>query len=428
MADKSVELFISYSHRDEKLRQQLDKHLASLKRQKVIDTWHDRKIEAGMEWAKQIDDSLNQADIILLLISPDFISSNYCSEIEMKQAIKRHEAGEAIVVPIILEPCDWTCVSFSKYQAFPKNAKPITTWTNANEAFLDVIQGIRTVAERLFEQRQQKFKEKKAAQERYLKKFEEVLSCDRDRSICDEEISIPGQDTLNELREELRLTPEEASELQNHAFEPYKKYKGNLQKYEKTFLKVIQRKYPLSDESKEALKLRQRDLGIKTEDAEKIEKRILAQAKAKDQVKEEESQRQGQQEAKRGKQLELEKQQEKVNSFQQSLEVRDEDVAPIEAQLIEPIQQLQQQPEALSNSIKTAPKPQPKTETSTALDPIFLERCQQELARYIGPMAQFIMEDTLAENSGIQPEQLVELLSNEITDPQNAKQFKEHLL
>src|SRR5689334_10065080 len=108
MEDKSVKLFISYSHRDEELKQQLDKHLASLKRQKVIEAWHDRKIEAGMEWAKQIDNNLNKADIILLLISPDFIFSNYCSEIEMEQAIKRHEAGEAIVVPIIIEPCDWT--------------------------------------------------------------------------------------------------------------------------------------------------------------------------------------------------------------------------------------------------------------------------------------------------------------------------------
>jgi hypothetical protein len=420
MAGKSVELFISYSHRDEELRQQLDKHLASLKRQKVIETWHDRKIEAGMEWAKQIDDNLNQADIILLLISPDFISSNYCSEIEMERAIKRHEAGEAIVVPIILEPCDWKWLPFSKYQAFPKNAKPITTWTNVNEAFLDVIQGIRTVAERLFEQRQQKFKEKETAQDRYLKKVEEILSVDG-------EISIPGQDTLDELREELRLTPEEAGELQTRAFEPYKKYKENLQKYEKTLLKVIQQEYPLSDKSKEALKLRQRDLGIKHEDAEQIEKRILAQAKAKDEdkVKEEESQRQRQQEAERDKQLELEKQREKINSFEESLEVRNEDLASIEAQLTEPIQQLEQQPEALSNSIETAPKPQPKTETSTAIDPIFLERCQRELARHIGPISQFILEDTIAENPRIEPQQLVELLSTEIANPQNAKQFKE---
>ncbi|MEH1970057.1 TIR domain-containing protein [Nostoc sp.] len=426
MAGKSVKLFISYSHRDEELRQQLDKHLTSLMRQKVIEAWQDRKIEAGMEWAKQIDDNLNKADIILLLISPDFIFSNYCSEIEMEQAIKRHEAGEAIVVPIILEPCDWTWLPFSKYQAFPKNAKPISAWTNANEALLDVVQGIRTVAERLFEQRQQELKEKETAQNRYLKKVEEILAFDG-------EISIPGQDTLDEIREELRLTLEEADELKTRAFAPYKKYKENLQKYEKTFIKIIQQEYPLSDKNKEALKLRQRDLGIKSEDAEQIEKRIIAQVKAKDKnkVKEEDSQRQRQQEAERNKQLELEKQREKVNSFQQYLEVKDEDILPIEAQLIplivEPIQQLQHQPEAFSNSIEIAPKPQLTTETSTAIDPRFLERCQQELARYIGPVARFILEDTLAEHPRILPHQLVELLSTEIPNPQNAKQFKENL-
>ncbi len=422
MAGKSVELFISYSHRDEELRQQLDKHLASLKRQKVIEAWHDRKIEAGMEWAKQIDDNLNKADIILLLISPDFIFSNYCSEIEMEQAIKRHEAGEAIVVPIILEPCDWTWLPFSKYQAFPNNAKPISTWTNVNEAFLDVIQGIRTVAERLFEQRQQELKDKEIAHNQYLKKVEEILSFDG-------EISIPAQDTLDEIREELRLTPEEADELKTRAFAPYKKYKENLQRYEKTFLKIIQHEYTLSDKSKEALKLRQRDLGIKSEDAEQIEKRILAQAKANDQNKG--SQRQRQQEAERDKQLELKKQREKLNSFQQSLEVKNEDIAPIAAQLTplirEPIQQLQQQREAFSNSIEIASKPQSTTETFTALDPTFLERCQRELARYIGPVARFILEDTLAEHPRILPQQLVELLSIEIPNPQNAKQFKENL-
>ncbi len=388
MAGKLVELFISYSHKDEELRQQLDKHLASLKRQKVIEAWHDRKIEAGMEWAKQIDDNLNKADIILLLISPDFIFSNYCSEIEMEQAIKRHEAGEAIVVPIILEPCDWTWLPFSKYQAFPKNAKPITTWTNTNEALLDVVQGIRTVAEYLFEQRQQEFKKKETAQERYLKKVEEILSFDG-------EISIPAQDTLDEIREELRLTPEEADELKNRAFAPYRRYQENLQKYEKTLLKIIQQEYPISDKIKEALKLRQRDLGIKSEDAEQIEKRILAQVKAKNQDKVE------------------------------------EDVASNEAKLIplivEPIQQLQPQLEAFSNSIEIAPKTQPTTETSTTLDPTFLERCQRELARYIGPMAGFILEDTLAEHPRILPQQLVELLSTEIPNPQNAKQFKENL-
>jgi hypothetical protein len=287
-----------------------------------------------------------------------------------------------------LEPCDWTWLPFSKYQAFPKNAKPITTWTNANEAFLDVIQGIRKVSERLFEQRQQKFKEKEAAQNRYLKKVEEILSFDG-------EISIPGQDTLDELREELGLTPKEAKELQTRAFEPYKKYKENLRKYEKTFLKVIQQEYPISNKSQEALKLRQRDLGIRPEDAEPIEKRIIAQKK--------------------------------VNIFPKSLELKDENIDSIQL-TGEHIQQLQPQQESLLNSINTASQTQQKNEISTALDPIFLERCQREFARHVGPMAHFILKDTLAEHPRITPQQLVELLSTEIPNSQQAKQFKEHLL
>lgn len=419
MTGKSVELFISYSHRDEELRQQLDKHLAALRRQKVIEAWHDRKIEAGTEWAREIDNNLNKADIILLLISPDFIFSNYCSEIEMEQAIKRHEAGEAIVVPIILEPCDWTWLPFSKYQAFPKNAKPITTWTNINEAFLDVTQGIRAVAERLFKQQQETIKKKELAQERYLQKIEEILSFEG-------EISIPGQDTLDELREELKLTLNEANELKTRAFEPYKRYQENLQKYEKTFTKIIQQEYPLSDKSREAMRLRQRDLGIKTEDVERIEKQVLALLGLSNapQRQVEEPQEQRQQET-------TNKQQEKANCSPSSLEVRDEAIAPKEAQLtprvVEPVQQLHQPQETLPNGTKAVSKTHQTAET-VALDPVFLERCQGELAHYIGPMARFILEDTLAEHPRISPQQLVDLLSTEIPDSKNAQQFKKKLL
>lgn len=130
MPEESVKLFISYSHRDEVLRRQLDKHLAPLQRQRVITAWNDREIKAGMNWANQIDDNLNKADVILLLISPDFVASDYCSNIELEQAMKRHHAGNAIIVPVVLEPCDWAWLPFGKFQAFPRDAKAITTWTN----------------------------------------------------------------------------------------------------------------------------------------------------------------------------------------------------------------------------------------------------------------------------------------------------------
>ncbi|KAM3094333.1 TIR domain-containing protein [Phormidesmis sp. 146-35] len=153
MAGESIQVFFSYAHRDEGLRDELASHLAGLKRQGVISAWHDRQIRAGTEWANQIDENLNTSDVILLLISNAFIDSDYCWGIELQQAMQRHEAKEACVIPIILRPVDWQNAPFSKLQALPKNAKPITTWDNLDEAFYNVAQGIRATVERLLEER-----------------------------------------------------------------------------------------------------------------------------------------------------------------------------------------------------------------------------------------------------------------------------------
>jgi hypothetical protein len=138
-----IEVFFSYSHRDEALRDELAKHLSIMKRQGIIDAWHDRQITAGSEWAGEIDAHLNSAQVILLLISADFLASDYCYDIELKRAMERHEAGTARVIPIILKPVDWQGAPFGKLQALPKNAQAITTWSNQDEAFLNVAQGLR---------------------------------------------------------------------------------------------------------------------------------------------------------------------------------------------------------------------------------------------------------------------------------------------
>jgi hypothetical protein len=146
---RAVELFFSYSHKDERLRDELAIHLKMLRRQGVISAWHDRQITAGSEWANAINDHLNSAEIILLLISPDFIASDYCYDIELKRAMERHEAREAVVIPVILRPVDWTGAPFGKLQALPKNAEPVNRWLDRDEAWLNVVQGIRTAAENL---------------------------------------------------------------------------------------------------------------------------------------------------------------------------------------------------------------------------------------------------------------------------------------
>ena len=146
-----LEVFISYAHADETLRKELEKHLSLLQQRGLIARWHDRLIPAGAEWSDEIDAHLNSAQIILLLISADFLASRYCYGIEMKRALERQEAGEARVIPVILRPVDWEQEpSLHKLQALPTNAKAVTTYPmppTYDEAFLDIARGIRNVVE-----------------------------------------------------------------------------------------------------------------------------------------------------------------------------------------------------------------------------------------------------------------------------------------
>jgi|ERR1039458_834962 hypothetical protein len=148
-----MQLFFSYSHKDADLRDQLEVHLSLLKRQGVIDTWHDRRIAAGDDLGSQIDKNLEQADIVLLLISSDFLNSDYCYNREMQRALERHDAGETRVVPVILRPCDWQSSLFGKLKAIPNDGKPVTKWADRDEAFLDIVREIRAIVAPINQQR-----------------------------------------------------------------------------------------------------------------------------------------------------------------------------------------------------------------------------------------------------------------------------------
>jgi hypothetical protein len=136
-------LFFSYSHKDEDLRNELEVHLSGLKRQGVISTWHDRRITSGREFGSDIDRNLDAADVILLLVSPDFIDSDYCYEKEMQRALQRHHSGSARVIPVILRPCDWHDLPFGILLATPTDGKPVTKWPNRDDAFLEVVKAIK---------------------------------------------------------------------------------------------------------------------------------------------------------------------------------------------------------------------------------------------------------------------------------------------
>jgi hypothetical protein len=114
-----------------------------LKRQGFIEAWHDRRIVVGEELAQTIDANLEAADLILLLVSPDFLASEYCYDREMKRAMERHDAGQAVVIPVILRPCDWRDAPFGKLLAAPKDSKAVTQWPDLDTAFLDIVNSIK---------------------------------------------------------------------------------------------------------------------------------------------------------------------------------------------------------------------------------------------------------------------------------------------
>src|SRR5450755_530016 len=145
----AVEVFCSYAHEDEVWLRKLEIHLSVLKRQGLVSLWHDRLITPGTDWAKTIDAHLETASVILLFISAYFFASDYCSGIEMKRALERQEAGEALVIPILIRPVNWSDTPFSHLQALPTDAKPLTTWQDDDMALTDVIIGMRRILENL---------------------------------------------------------------------------------------------------------------------------------------------------------------------------------------------------------------------------------------------------------------------------------------
>ena len=145
--DSGISVFISYSHGDEGLKNELLKHLDPLRRMGWIEAWQDREIDPGAEWDREISEHLESADLILLLVSVDFINSTYCYDIEMETAMELHDNEDAVVVPVILRSCLWEHTPFAKLQALPQDAKAVAAWTDRDEALTSVAAGIRRVVE-----------------------------------------------------------------------------------------------------------------------------------------------------------------------------------------------------------------------------------------------------------------------------------------
>jgi tetratricopeptide (TPR) repeat protein len=194
--DKILEVFFSYSHKDETLCDELNAHLAALKRQNVIKNWTDRRITAGGEWRDEIDKHLNSADLILLLVSADFLNSDFCYLIETSRALLRHEAGDARVIPVIVRPVDWQGLPIGELQALPKDSKPVTSWPNRDDAWLNVTQGIRRAIEEMAGRKAQRIRESGLLPAAVPRPPRVGFVARRDQN---------GRDLIERLREELAL-------------------------------------------------------------------------------------------------------------------------------------------------------------------------------------------------------------------------------
>lgn len=154
----AVTLFYSYAHEDEALRDELAGHLKILERRGLIRSWHDRRIAPGQDWAAEIDARLERAELVLLLVSMDFIQSDYIFGVELRRAMQRHADRACDVVPILvravnLEPEDAEDLPFLKLQGLPADLKPVTSWANRDEAWTHVAKGLRATVRQIRERR-----------------------------------------------------------------------------------------------------------------------------------------------------------------------------------------------------------------------------------------------------------------------------------
>ncbi len=316
---EAVTVFFSYSHKDEALRDELAKHLTILRRQNIISDWYDRDITAGDDWKAAILDQLNQADLILLLISADFLASDFCWAVELIRAIERHDNGEAVVIPIILREVDWAGAPFGKLQALPNNAQSVMTWPTTDAAFKDVAVGIRKAVKDLqkcrTEAKRQNLNEyettyRQAVQQQYPLQPEVQAQLDRlqitlalsaqdvapiktklnrqfgearerldkyRQEVCHcletngGEITAINRPVLNAFRRTYKLTQDEAQAIEQEELAPYVTKRQNLVQYESVLQETLQQQNPLSKSTRSQMKRLQAALELCDEEVQTIE-------------------------------------------------------------------------------------------------------------------------------------------------------------
>ncbi len=144
-----VKIFISYAHKDEPFKEELELHLKTLQRRGIIETFSDREVRPGEVWEAEISAKLQEAEIVLFLISPDFVGSDYMWDGEVKKALHRYWKGELVIIPVLIRPADIKGLDIDRFQALPANGKAVSQWADRDEAWLSVTQGLQKTIEAL---------------------------------------------------------------------------------------------------------------------------------------------------------------------------------------------------------------------------------------------------------------------------------------
>jgi hypothetical protein len=258
----AAQIFISYAPEDEVYRNELVKHLKLLQTSGIVSVWHDRKILPGSIRGAEIDTHLNSADLILLLISVDFINSDYCWHTEVKRAVERHRAGEAVVIPVIVRTVDWQAAPFGQLKPLPEGGKPVRTWASMDIAMDNIVRGVR----QLIEAHQQAIAEKTFYE--HLKLF-----------ISDGHLSSEEREILIHEALDFGLTVQQVESLIDKEKTQKQTYTKNLKEYEKNFFKFSRRQYPsdLTSKQEEILGSQQRRWQLSENDIKNVRNQVIHQ-------------------------------------------------------------------------------------------------------------------------------------------------------
>lgn len=144
-----VKIFISYARKDAAFKDELLMHLKPLVRQNIISSWHDSEVELGDKWEPDILNHLRTADVILFLISPAFMASDYIHTHEIQEAEKRYQQGRTKIVPIWIKEVGYESEFLKPFQALPKDRKPVADWHDHDAAWVDVVKQLLKLFEKL---------------------------------------------------------------------------------------------------------------------------------------------------------------------------------------------------------------------------------------------------------------------------------------